>query len=404
MTAGRAEAPAAMQARAGDPLGVWCGWVLVGAAGLVPLLGWLAPLGFAVLLALVGLLCLPAVRMADEDRPAAIILFAALIWAAISTTWSPYHPSKAGNSTILKLAFQLPLYWSAIAAVRRADPALRTRALHVLAWGCALFGAVLLAEAATHAALYKAVHVLYQPIRGDLAEANLGHSTFVLALLWPLAAVGAPRRARPWLALLMAAGTAVAAVVFASDAPVIAVALAPLVGLAVWRWPRGAPMVLAAGAVALILAMPAVVWAVRHFGGYAAIEPLLPKSYVLRMGYWSHAIDWIRLAPLRGWGLDASRMFGPGIKLHPHNEPLQIWMELGAVGAVLAAALWWVMLSRLSRPGRDLATAAAAGCAAVYLLFGVNFGVWQEWWLGLGALSVLVALANAQGPPAREAL
>ena len=79
--------------------------MLIGAAVLIPLTGWLAPRQLASLMAIVGVLCLPAVRIADEDRPAALILFAALIWAAVSTMWSPYHPSKPGNSTILKLAY-----------------------------------------------------------------------------------------------------------------------------------------------------------------------------------------------------------------------------------------------------------------------------------------------------------
>jgi O-antigen ligase len=87
-------------------------------------------------------------------------------------------------------------------------------------------------------------------------------------------------------------------------------------------------------------------------------------------------------------------MFGPGIQLHPHNNPLQIWMELGVIGAVAAAAFWVLALGRLSRPRPDLAVAATAGCAAAYLLFGVNFGVWQEWWLALGALVPLLAAMN----------
>ena len=50
--------------------------------------------------------------------------------------------------------------------------------------------------------------------------------------------------------------------------------------------------------------------------------------------------------------------------------------------------------SRLSRPKGDPTAAAAAACAAVYLLFGfINFGLWQDWWLALGALiAVLAAL------------
>ena len=80
-------------------------------------------------------------------------------------------------------------------------------------------------------------------------------------------------------------------------------------------------------------------------------------------------------------------MFGPGIELHPHNGALQVWLELGVIGAVAAAAFWGVTLSRLSRAWSDLLIAATRPRAAVYLLFGMfNFGVWQEWWLALGAL------------------
>ena len=394
MSAGLATAPGR------DALGVWNGWVLIGAAALFAPVAYLWPIEFSVLVALVGLLCLPAVRIADQDRPAAIVLFAALIWAAVSTTWSPYHPGKPNNSTILKLAFELPLYWSAISAARRADPVLRTRALHVLAWGCALFGLVLVEEAVSHAALYKALHVFYEPIRFDLAESNVGHSTFALGLLWPLAAYGGPKRLRPWLAAAMFAGVAAAAIAFGYDAPKLGLVVAPLVGLAVWLWPRLAPRLLALVGAALFLGTPLAVWAARHFFDYAAIERALPRTDSLRMGYWSHAVDWIEMRPVRGWGLDASRMFGPGIVLHPHNAPLQVWLELGLIGAVAAAAFWGLCLTRLARPRPSLLAAATAASAAAYLLFGVNFGVWQEWWLALGALIALLAAANAPPGPA----
>ncbi|HZZ69589.1 MAG TPA: O-antigen ligase family protein [Phenylobacterium sp.] len=382
-----------------DRLAVWCGWVLVGAAAIIPLLGWLWPREFWLAPALVGLLCLPAVRLRDQDRPVAIVLFAGLIWAAVSTMWSPYHPPKLDNSTILKLALQLPLYGSAILAARRADPVLNRRALQVLAWGCALFGVVFLAEAATQGAVYKALRVVYGPMRDDLAESRIGHATYLLGAIWPLAAYGAARKVRPWLTLAMFAGTGAAAVVFGSDAPVLGLVLAPAVALIVWRWPSGGPKLLAVLAAVLFLSMPLVVWAVRHFFDYQAIQNALPLTDSMRLGYWSHAIDWIRARPFLGWGLDASRMFGPGIKLHPHNNPLQVWMELGVVGAVLAAAFWVVVLSGLSRAKPSLAMAATAACAATYLLFGVNFGVWQEWWLGLGAVVAMLAVMNA---PAAE--
>ncbi len=384
---------AAAGVAARDPLGVWCGWLLVGAAILSPLLAWLSPLGFAPMVSLVGLLALPTLRMEDEDRPAAVALFAALIWAAVSTTWSPFHAGHVIGSTILKLAFQLPLYWSAVCAARRADRRLAGWALAIFAWGFTALGLLLAIEALTGGAIYR----MLNPIRWDLARKNLAHATFVLALLWPLAALGAPVRLRPWLGLAMAASLGAAASIMLADAPVMALPLALLAGAAVYLWPRGGPRVFAGASVVLFLAMPAAIWAIRRSGDFVALQAGLPLSWSERLGYWSHALDWIAARPLKGWGLDASRMFGPGIQLHPHDGALQIWMELGLVGAVSAAAFWGVTLLRLERPRRSLAAAATAASLSAYLLFGaINFGVWQEWWLALGALVAMLAALHVR--------
>lgn len=391
---GSARSPRAPATGEGGRLESWCGWVLVGTAALTPLLAWLAQLGFAPLLALAGLLMLPALRLTGQDRPVLIVLLAAVIWAAVSTTWSPHTPKNPEDSTALKLALQLPLYWSAIQGARRASPKLRNLALLILAWGLAALGLMLIFEAFTGGAVYQALHGRFvEPIRPDLAGRNLGRATFVLALLWPLAAVGAMRAgASGWLAAPMAVGTVVGAIAFNADAPAIAVALAAVVGLAVLRWPADAPKALGSLAAVLFIVMPAVVLAGRAAVQALSIAPDLPLSWAMRLGYWSHAADWIGDHPLRGWGLEASREFGPGIVLHPHNSPLQVWLELGAAGALLAAALWWLALSRLTRDKPDLIAAAAAASAMVYLLFGaVNFGVWQEWWLAAAALCAALA-------------
>jgi O-antigen ligase len=376
-----------------DILGVWCGAVLVFGAALTPVLAWIAPLGFAALVALMGLLSLPAVRLRAEDRPVMALLFAGLLWAAVTTSWTPFHPKHTEDSTILKLALQLPLYWSAICGARRAAPSLQRLAMRVLAFGVAGLGVLMAAEAFTDGELYFRLHeAYYEPIRRDLAGKNLGQTCFVLALLWPLAAAGARRAGAPgWLAVPMVAGLLAAAFAFKADAPVIALGLVVAAGLATLRWPNLGPKVVGGLGAFLFLAMPALVVAVRETLRAANAEVPLPLSYSMRVGYWRHALDWIAERPLRGWGLDASRAFSPGIQLHPHNGPLQVWLELGVLGALAAAAFWWLALSKLSRPRPDMVRAAAVGTAATYLLFGgVNFGLWQEWWLGLGALVVLV--------------
>ena len=130
------------------------------------------------------------------------------------------------------------------------------------------------------------------------------------------------------------------------------------------------------------------------------IAPFLSESWLQRLGYWGKAVDWIWARPLPGWGLDASRAFGPGIRLHPHDAALQVWMELGLIGAVAAAIVWASIFSGLSRPVRTPAAAAATATAVAYLIFGaVSFGVWQEWWLALGALSALACILVLRARP-----
>ena len=377
-------------------LGAWCGWVMVGVAGLTPWMAWLGPLGFAALMALAGLLCLPAVRIPARQTPLAIILLLGLAWAGFSTLWTAQRAQVVEDSVALKLAVQLPLYFAAWCGARRADPAIAGLALRILAWGLAAYGCLLLVEAFTGGGVYGTLRVLIEdPIRPDLGRKNIAQGSFVLALIWPVAAVAGLRAGAPlWLAVPMAVGTAVLAQGFLSDAPVLAVGLALGVGATVWIWPRSAPKAMGLAAAGMMLVMPLLILAVRM----ADTGAHLPTSWDQRMGYWAFTMGRIADHPWRGWGLDASRAFSPEIQLHPHNGALQIWLELGAVGAVLAALTWAFVFRRLARDERSLLTAGTAGSVAVYLFFGlVSFGVWQEWWLALAALvAVVAALAETQ--------
>ncbi len=371
-----------------DRLSRFLGFVWIGAAALVAPMAWLWPLGFPALLGLVGILSLPALRIVD--RPLAVAFLLGLIWAAVSTTWSPYRPREVDETTALKLALQLPLYWAAWCGARRADPRLARTALTILAWSLAALGVLMIVEALTAGAVYSGLRDWAgDPIRPDLARKNLAHDSFVLALLWPAAAAAGVRAGAPaWLAAPMAAGAGLLAWLFLSDAPVIAVGVAIAASLAAWRWPRAAPIGLGVAAALHVLIMPLVMVLLVNSG----IAVATPQSWAERLVYWAHAVDWWVLHPLRGWGLDASRAFGPGIQLHPHNGALQLWLELGVLGAFAGAAAWALMLRRLAKPAPDLVAAGALASAAVYLLFGaVSFGLWQEWWLAVGALVACVA-------------
>lgn len=378
---------------------LWCGGVLTAVFLFSPPLAWLGSRGYSTVLAFAGLFTLPAWRLQDRDRPAAAAILVLLAWAVISTFWSPYHPRKIGENTALKLVLQAGLYTAAICAARVAAPTTRTWMLRALAWGTALLGLVLLIEGITGAAIYQALRAAaHDPIRPDLGVRNAARGLFVLALFTPAATlasmrVGGRRIAVPFIL----AGLIWPSHAFSYDAPLLSLALAAVAGWAVWTWPRRAPQVFAAASGLFFLGAPLIVWTLERLGAYDLIQSKVSLSWSQRMGYWRHAVAWIGDHPFRGWGLDSSRMFGPGIKLHPHDAALQIWLELGAIGALAAAALWVAIFLGLGRDRRDPAMAAAAATGVVYLTFdAVSFGVWQEWWLALGALACVACVALAR--------
>lgn len=375
---------------------VWFGWVLAGVFALSPLLGWLSPLGFAPLAALGGLLTIRGIRVEDEQRPVALAILVLVTWALASVLWSPFKPDSIESATAAKLIAQAILYWALFRAGAAASAEARTMALRALAWGMGGLGLILALEAATGAGIYQALRAaIGDPIRPDLAVRNVAQGGFVLAVLTPAAALASKRTGcGVWPIVLMAAGIAGASLSLAADAPILALVVSVLFGLAVYRWPVVAPRVLGGMVATLFLAAPGVVWLTRKLGWFQELEASVSLSWSQRMGYWRHATDWIGDHPLRGWGLDASREFAPGIILHPHNGALQIWLELGLIGAVSVAVFWGVLFANLSRPERDAGRAVAAATAGAYLVFSaVSFGVWQEWWLALGAVAAAACMA-----------
>lgn len=390
------------EAAGGDrPASAWTGWVLTGVFALSPLLAWVGPLGFAPLAALAGILALRGLKVADSDRPAAIALIVALAWALGSTSWSPYTPEDLEGATIYKLIAQAPLYWAMVCAARTASARTRRIALAALAWGMAGLGLLLCVEAATGAGLYQALRsAMGDPIRPDLAVRNIAQGAFVLALLTPAAILAAVRiGASRWLALPMIAGASGASLTLAADAPPVALVAAAVGALLVWRAPTMGPRLLAVGAAGFFLSAPVLVVLTRRLGWFDQLQGAVSLSWSMRMGYWERATDWIGDRPLQGWGLDASRMFSPGIKLHPHDVPLQIWLELGLIGAMAAAVFWAAAFAGLSRKTRDAGPAVAAGTASAYLTYcAFSFGAWQEWFLAIGALAATACVAAMRHP------
>lgn len=379
----------------------WTGGVILLALLLAPAVAYGGPLGFAILPSAGALLLWPLWRRPRAPQPVLLILLALWIWAAASYAWSP-APRDAGDVetlTGLKLLLVLGTAGVFTAAAGALSGRAARRALWALGGVTAVYALLITAEGfASDPPLYRwFTRTLAEPVRPDIARIHLGQGTVLLPLLiWPLALV--LRRTRPGaVALIPIAVAAVAAPLLLNQQSAL---LALVAGGGVFALGvRFGPVALrAVGAVAAAvqLGAPWVVSALDRAGALAGLKALAPASTDARLDIWALVSERVMMHPLRGWGLDASRLLPPPVSLHPHNGPLQIWLELGAHGAILAALIWWAVFDLCARAAAVDRTggAAAAGCACAYFVIGaLSFGVWQEWWLGLGAVTAAVCVA-----------
>jgi O-antigen ligase len=375
--------------------------VAIFVVAMTPLLAYLAPLGFAPLMALTGLLALPGLRLTRAASPPLLVLIALVLWAGFSMTWSPAAVDPGAikdygdveTLTAIKLVLQLATYGAAVVALRGLSETSAVRAGTVLAYAMVGLSALVTVDALMGAPIYQALHRLTgEAIRPDLAMVKVSLSTYVLALLfWPVSLI-LWRRNAPRAILLLAAGTIATSLIVSSDSCLVALAAGAVAWLLVrYVGGNGAKILVGLVAAPFILAPLAVLLGVET-GVIAWLHRLVPASWDARLDIWTFAADHIQAHPFRGWGLDASRTFGAAIPLHTHNAQLQLWLELGAIGAALAGVFFcWLAYGvvRLSERSRGEAAMAAAALVSYLVIGALSFGVWQEWWLALGAVTLI---------------
>jgi O-antigen ligase len=180
------------------------------------------------------------------------------------------------------------------------------------------------------------------------------------------------------------------------------------------------PRLVGAGLAAAILAMPLLAAAIP-----ALPVERLPITALHRMVIWDFTEARIAERPVLGWGLEASRTVPGGrdrpaavqldrlrvsdperrawfampniqvLPLHPHNGALQVWLELGGIGALVAAALAWCLGSAAARSPCPPAAAGALASGAITAL--LSFGAWQAWWVAAMLLAAVCCAGLARG-------
>lgn len=429
-------APASRAARR-----LWSGGAL--ALALLPLAMALANKSSPALVGIAALLFLAGSVLDDRQAavdglvrplrgPPGLAALAFLAWCLVSLVWSPF-PALSLRVAAEFVPTLLAAYLLACLAPGRLP-----------AWASGL-AAALLAAAALYVLASLALELAPQRALGRRAVAPFVMNRPVLTILLiagPLAAVLAscrepfgptrpavvtrgpafqpPRDAeRP--ALSPAHRLAAAALLGLSALAILrSVSGAAALGLAAgaaaaglgWVVPRRAALAAVGTGLGLALALAPVEGdLLARFMPDAAHERLVQSSSRARVVIAQSFGAAVAAEPWRGAGygtagrfpdVPAAQALEPEMRHmlavgHPHNSFLQVWAELGLVGAILAGALLFLSLRAVAAlPGRVVPAALGLVAAAAAVAF-VEHGAWQAWWTAsLGAAITWLRAASLE--------
>jgi len=232
---------------------------------------------------------------------------------------------------------------------------------------------------------------------------NRGFEYLVL-MAWPLLAHAWWRR-RWWAVVVLGLAMAMMLAMTVSLAARVAVAAGVVVLVLAWAAPRLMAILLAWGVATFVAVLPA---ALRQLAARRTeLGQYLKPSGVIRLEIWDYMTARVFEHPLRGWGLlsakylpihsdeQARYVYSVGRGIYPHNQWLELWVELGALGAVLGIAFAVLVLGRIRRLAECLRQFAYAAFASAMVVASVNFEVVTDsWWCALAASAVLFSMLD----------
>ncbi len=403
--------------------------LLAAAAWIILPLGYVAPKGEAALLTVLAVAALGLLWRQGRfrwHRGSALCWSAAAIGTVVlaSPLWSvaPYR-SLAAAGLFLGTGLAAAVLVRAASSLNDAEARwLERMVLVAVSASILLLGAEYVSGGPLTSLVARFKGVRLDP--SDNVLAGLANGASVAALLaWPLLAAWR-RRAGASAAVL--AFAAVMGILWfgTADTTPLAFATGGLVAATVLAAPRIARGAALVAVTVMMLGMPLLPGALPDPQVDDPLMSQLSNSGLHRLVIWRNTAERIAERPLLGYGFDSSReLYGPQSKqeyrlsgrqwairsepipLHPHNAVLQIWLEMGALGAFAFLAFLVVLVRRIFDGATDpAARAAAMGMLGSALVIGnLSYGAWQSWWLGslaMGAVMML-AIARASDPVGR---
>jgi O-antigen ligase len=314
--------------------------------------------------------------------PLGISVLAFFGFAALSIAWSiaPGRSLQIYAQFVLTLAGVFLLAFALPRRMPRAGPLL-------LATSVAVACVVIIADLSTDMAIRRALglrsfsFIFNRPVLTLLV--------LMIPLLWLLL-----RRDHRWVSVALAALVAETILHSESGAAVLGL----LAGLGAYILARVtarlAVCLVAIGLVAAIVLAPMAGAIAERVLPSSVHEAIASTNSRARVEIWKKFGEAVRRQPVLGAGFGTSPSF-PDTPVahdiapddpsafalwHAHNAALQVWVELGAIGAVLGIIVLLLLLARIAALPPDLVPVSLALVAAAAAVSLVGHGAWQGWW------------------------
>lgn len=351
-------------------------------------------------------------RLPVPDRAIATGFAALLLWSSIASFWG-FDPTGS-LFLVLRIGAMCAAALILFAIARGLDDRIRENLGPWLLAGILVALAIMIVEIALNFPIFEIATGERADITNLINRLNRG-ATAMAMMVWPAAAV-LWRRGRIGAALLLCATVMMVLSQTASGAAILgAVAGGLMAALALTHRRVGRALLVVATIVVLAGSTLAANELARHDWQNAE---WLVSSARHRVDIWNYTADLIAQKPLTGWGFDASRAVTKArpaenagkwqmLPLHPHNAPLQILFELGAIGAAIVFVLLMLLVGRiegLSKPARVCGQALFMSTLAIAC---TAYGLWQNQWLAtMFSVVLLIPLTTPAlaKPPARGAV
>lgn len=402
-------------------------WLLIFSAIGWPTAGLLVPAVMAWVLLVLGAVAAavgrPQISWNRNGGWIVVAILAGLLAWSLTSTWWSIQPEvsawRAAKLATLLLAALL-IFITPLQSVRGVGMA--------QAIGLALAAALILFEVPSDMVAAKAIRRAVNAMEPEyLFYYNRGATILALAV-WPAIASLLDSGQR-WVAILCVAAAGAGVFLLDSDAARIGIVAGFIVfGLTLLQ-PIATNRLLMASVALCIITAPFLAVQIDQTM-IQRLPPSVQASHLHRALIWKFVGTRALERPIIGWGLGASRVLPGGtvnlqdtvnalplgpegdelkkefreakfeqLPLHPHSVILQVWVELGVVGAtlLLATIASALVIGRQRYTKTDLA-AFHALLLTFLVIANLSYGAWQSWWLAALALA-LILLHTGVGPP-----